>query len=58
VKLAGSLFIGLFGIAATLIARVQIQGLDAALAAIAIENGVRAVRAGSRVFRGALHWTV
>ena len=57
-KLASTLFIGLFGITATLLARVQIQGVDAALAAVAIENGVRAVRAGSRVFRGALHWTV
>jgi hypothetical protein len=41
-----------------LLARVQIQGLDAALASVAIENGVRALRAGSRVLRSTLYWIV
>ena len=58
VKLESSLFAGIFVIAATLLARVQMQGLDAALASVAIENGVRALRAGSRLFRIALHWNV
>jgi len=56
VKLEISLFVGTLVTAAALLARVQAQGLEAALAAIAIENGVRAIRAGARVVRGALHW--
>jgi hypothetical protein len=58
VKLESSLFAGIFVIAASLLARVQMQGLDAALASVAIENGIRAMRAGSRVLRSTLYWIV
>jgi hypothetical protein len=56
VKLEMSLFAGMWLVGITLLARMQIQGVEAALFSMAVEHGVRVARAGSTVARNTLRW--
>ena len=55
-KLDIPLFAGLLVIGTTLLVRTQVQGLEAALLATAVEYGFRGMRAGTKVLRSALCW--
>ena len=52
-KFDSSLFAGFLVTATMLLARVQVQGIESALAALVIEKGYGAMRAGSRATRSA-----
>jgi hypothetical protein len=51
VKLEMSLFAGLLVIGTTLLARVQVQGVEGALVSTALEYGLRGLRAAGTVLR-------
>ena len=49
------LFTGIMLVGTTLLVRVQIQGVEAALLSMAVERGMRVVRAGSTIVRKVAH---
>lgn len=50
------LFTGLLLVGASLLTRVQIQGVEAALLSTAVEYGLAGMRAGAKLLRATSRW--